>query len=417
MLKNRNGWAPIGASPRAQHVKNLPAMQETQEMQVWPLGWEDPLKEEIAAHSSVLAWKIPWTEESGGYSTKTEESLTWRSSAQVQLSRVWHSVSPWTAARQASLSITDSWSSLKLMSIESVMPSNHLILCHPLLLLPSIFPSIRAFSNESVLCIRWPKYWSFSFSISPSNEHSGLISFRMDWLDLPAVQWTLKSLLQHHSSKAPVLQCSAFFTIQLSYQNKQNLVCTRTQEKGAVTPWEAAPDLPGSVQGSLADAWVGGGTEGGSACRGPSAGGDIIFITSAIVWSNNRAGTQPRPSTEVGLKVYWARPRRSEQVPASPTVSPIRKLPVALYPYLSEGGKNENHGHRKLTKLITWATALSNSVRLWAKLHRAPQDRWVTVARSDRTWPTGEGDGRPLQHSCLQSPGNTVKGAQHKVFQ
>ena len=106
---------------------------------------------------------------------------------------------------------------LELMSIESVMPSNHLILCQPLLLLPSIFPSIRAFSNESLLCIRWPKCWSFSFSISPSNEYSGLISFRMDWLDLLAVQGTLKSLLQHHSSKASILQCSAFFMVQLSH--------------------------------------------------------------------------------------------------------------------------------------------------------------------------------------------------------
>ena len=112
---------------------------------------------------------------------------------------------PWSAARQASLSITNSWSLLKLMSIELVMPSNHLILCHPLLLLPSNFPSIRVFSNESVLCIRWPKHWGFSFNISPSNEYSGLISFRMDWLDLHAVQGTLKSLLQHHSSKASIL--------------------------------------------------------------------------------------------------------------------------------------------------------------------------------------------------------------------
>ena len=119
-------------------------------------------------------------------------------------------VTPWTAAHQASLSITNSWSLPKLMSIELVMPSNHLILCHPLLLLPSIFPSIRVFSNESALCIKGPKYWSFSFSISPSNEHPGLISFRMDWLDLLAVQGTLKSLLQHHSSKASILQCSAF---------------------------------------------------------------------------------------------------------------------------------------------------------------------------------------------------------------
>ena len=122
---------------------------------------------------------------------------------------------PWTAARQTSLSITNSQSLLKLMSIESVMPSNHLILCHPLLLLPSAFPSIRVFSNESVLHIRWPKYWSFSFSISTSKEHPGLISFRMDWFDLVAVQGTLKSLLQHHSSKASILQCSAFFIVQL----------------------------------------------------------------------------------------------------------------------------------------------------------------------------------------------------------
>ena len=118
---------------------------------------------------------------------------------------------PWTAAPQASLSITNSQSLLKLMSIESVMPSNHLILCRPLLLLPSIFPSIRVFPNESVLCIKWPNYWSFSFSISPSNEYSGLISFRMDWLDLLEVQGTHKSLLQQHSSKASILQCSAFF--------------------------------------------------------------------------------------------------------------------------------------------------------------------------------------------------------------
>ena len=123
----------------------------------------------------------------------------------------------WTIARQASLSITNSRSLLKLMSIESVMPSNHLILCQPLLLLPSIFPSIRVFSSESVLCVGWPKYWSFSFSISPSNEHSELISFRMDCFDLLAVQGTLKSLLQHHSSKASVLRRSAFFIVQLSH--------------------------------------------------------------------------------------------------------------------------------------------------------------------------------------------------------
>ena len=141
----------------------------------------------------------------------------------VQFSSV-HSLSPvrlfgisWTTACQASLSITNSWSMFKLMSIESVMSSHHLILCRPLIFPPSIFPSIRVFSNESVLHIRWPNYWSFSFNISPYNEYSGLISFRMDWLDLLAVQGTLKSLLRHHSSKASVLRCSAFFTVQLSH--------------------------------------------------------------------------------------------------------------------------------------------------------------------------------------------------------
>ena len=133
------------------------------------------------------------------------------------LSRVRLFETSWTAACQASLSITNSQSLLKLKSIELVMPSNHLILCCPLLLLPSIFPSIRVFSNESALCIRWPEYWSFNFSISPSNEYSELISVRMDWLDLLAVQKTLKSLLQHHSSKALILRCSAFFIVQLSY--------------------------------------------------------------------------------------------------------------------------------------------------------------------------------------------------------
>ena len=126
-------------------------------------------------------------------------------------------VTPWNAACQASLSITNSQSLLKLMSMGSVMPSNHLIFCCPLLLLPSIFPSIKVFSNESALHIRWPKYWSYSFNISPSNEYSGLISFRIDWFDLLAVQGTLKSRLQHHSSETSVLQCSAFFTAQLSH--------------------------------------------------------------------------------------------------------------------------------------------------------------------------------------------------------
>ena len=133
------------------------------------------------------------------------------------LSHVQLFATPWTEARQASLSITISQSLLKLMSIKSVMPLNHFILCCPLLILPSVFPSIRVFSSESVLHIRWPKYWSFSFSISPSNEYSGLISFRMDWLDLIAVQGTLKSLLQHHSSKVSILPCSAFFIVQLSH--------------------------------------------------------------------------------------------------------------------------------------------------------------------------------------------------------
>ena len=131
------------------------------------------------------------------------------------LSRVWLFATPWIAARQASLSITISRISLKLMSIELVRTFSHLILCHPLLLLLPIPPTIRVFSNESTVCMRWPKYWSFSFSIIPSKGHPGLISFRMDWLDLLAVQGTLKSLSQHHSSKASILQCSAFFTVQL----------------------------------------------------------------------------------------------------------------------------------------------------------------------------------------------------------
>ena len=141
--------------------------------------------------------------------------VTWKLTFS-SVSRVRLFATPWTAAHQASLSITNSQSLLKLMSIESVMPSNHLILYCPLLL-PSIFSNIRVFSSESALCIRWPKYWSFSFSISHSSEYSGLISFRMGWLDLPAVQGTLKSLLQHHNSKASILRCSAFFIVQLSH--------------------------------------------------------------------------------------------------------------------------------------------------------------------------------------------------------
>ena len=145
-----------------------------------------------------------------------ESSMHQFSSVQ-SLSCVWLFVTPWNAARQASLSITSSWSLPKPTSIKLVMPSNHLILCRPLLLLPSIFPSIRIFSNETALHIRWLNYWSFIFNISLSIEHPGLISFRMDWLDLLTVQGTLKSLLQYHSSKASILQCSAFFTVQLSY--------------------------------------------------------------------------------------------------------------------------------------------------------------------------------------------------------
>ena len=145
-------------------------------------------------------------------------SVTSVQSSSVQsLSRVWLFATPWIAACQASLSMTNSRNLLRLMSIESMMPSSHLILCRPLLLLPSIPPSIRVFSSESTLHMRWPKCWSFSFGISPSNEHPGPISFRMDWLDIFAVQGTLKSLLQHHSSKASILWCSAFFIVQLSH--------------------------------------------------------------------------------------------------------------------------------------------------------------------------------------------------------
>ena len=208
--------------------------------QVRPLGWEDPLEKEMATHSSILVWKIPRTEEPGRLQTIGLQRIRhdWVTSLSLSLSilnrwytayvsrivvvvqllsRVLLFMTPWTGAHQASLSSAISQSLLKLMFIKSVMPSNHLILWHPLLLPPSIFPSIRIFSNESVLYIRWPKYWSFSFNISLSNEYPGLISFRMDWLDLLAVQGTLKSLLQHHSSKASILWHSAFFMVQLSH--------------------------------------------------------------------------------------------------------------------------------------------------------------------------------------------------------
>jgi len=183
------------------------------------------------------------------YSLRFTHSLSWLSShththtesafSSVQsLSRVRLFATPWIAARQASLSITNSRSSLRLTSIELVMPSSHLILCRPLFLLPPIPPSIRVFSNESTLRIRWAKYWSFSFSISPPNEYSGLISFKMDWLDLLAVQGTLQSLLQHHSSKASILRCSAFFTVQLSYSymtTGKTIALTRQTLVGKVT--------------------------------------------------------------------------------------------------------------------------------------------------------------------------------------
>ena len=235
---------------------------------------KDPLEKEMATNSSILAWKIGENKEPGGLlfiqlqrvghdwaytntHTRTERNkwrifcrlhngkrkevseLVWHSwmrrettlrlrvknsiytsvqfSSVESLSCVWVFATPWITAHQASLSITNSWSLPKLMSIELVMPSSHLILCHPLLLLAPIPPSIRIFSNKSTLRMRWPEYWSFSFSISPSKEHSALISFRMNWLDLLAVQGTLKSLLQHHSSKASILRCSAFFTVELSH--------------------------------------------------------------------------------------------------------------------------------------------------------------------------------------------------------
>ena len=174
-------------------------------------------------HSSILAWRIPGVTKNQTWLSnfhfhfqclkhKRVRSLQF-SSVQL-LSRVWLFGTPWIAARQASLSITNSQSSPRLTSIESVMPSSHLILCCPLLLPPPIPPSIRVFSNKSTLRMRWPKYWNFSFSIIPSKEHPGLISFRMDWLDLLAAQGTLKSLLQHHSSKASILRHSAFFTVR-----------------------------------------------------------------------------------------------------------------------------------------------------------------------------------------------------------
>ena len=178
--------------------------------------------------------------------------LIYPSSVQL-LSRVQLFVTPWTTAHQASLSITNSQSLPKLMSMESVMPSHHLILCCPLLLLPPIPPSIRVFSNESTLCMRWPKYWSVSFSIIPSNEHPGLISFRMDWMDLLAVQGTLKSLPQHHSSKGLILRCSAFFIVQLSHPymtTGKTTALTAATAAATTKSLQSCPTLCDPVDGS-----------------------------------------------------------------------------------------------------------------------------------------------------------------------
>ena len=176
-----------------------------------------PMEKGLANHFSILALRTPWTVWTGKMIGYWKRNYPGQFSLVQSLSCVWLFATPWITRSQASLSITISRGSLKLSSIESVMPSSHLILCHPLFLLPPIHPSIRVFSNESALRMRWPKYWSFSFSIIPSKEHPGLISLRMDWLDLLAVQGTLKSLLQHHSSKASSLRHSAFFTVQLSH--------------------------------------------------------------------------------------------------------------------------------------------------------------------------------------------------------
>ena len=180
----------------------------------WSLGFSlaRPWKGAHSFYKIYFNWRIIILQYCVGFCCTT----TWISCSVQSLSHVRLFATPWTAARQASLSITNSQSLLKLMFIESVMPSNHLILCHPLLFPPSIFPSTRVFSSESVLRIRWPKFWNFSLNISPSNQYSGLIFFRMDWLGLLAVQETLKSLLQHHSSKASVLWPSAFFIVQLT---------------------------------------------------------------------------------------------------------------------------------------------------------------------------------------------------------
>ena len=206
---------------RKSEAKDIPGPQnqENKERKLSHLSllWTPPL----LGQTLILSWEqmIPGTHTSNPHNVRSKYLTALNASSVQSLSRVRLFVTPWIAARQASLSITSSRSPPKLIFIESVMPSSHLILCRPLLLLPSIFPSIRVFSNESALCIRWPKYWSFSLSISPSSEHPGLIFFRMDWLDLLAVQRTLKGLLHHHSSKASILWRSAFFTVQLSHDH------------------------------------------------------------------------------------------------------------------------------------------------------------------------------------------------------
>ena len=207
--------------PEVSLSSHLPPTQRICTCRHRSLRWSCRLRWQELRHTLTNTWPLRRERERCWFHG-FRESLCKRSvqfiSIQVQsLSCVRLFVTPWTAACQASLSITNSQSLPKLISIKSLMPSNHLILCHPLLPLPSIPPSIRVFSNKSTLCTRWPKYWSFSFSICPSNEHSGLISFRMNWLDLLAVQGTLKSLLQHHSSKASILRHSAFFIVQHSH--------------------------------------------------------------------------------------------------------------------------------------------------------------------------------------------------------
>ena len=206
-MNDREAWSA------AVHGNNCVTEQQ-QHIKCWRNGSFHTLLAEMKNSTTTMKNSLSFCK--AKHTLTTQPSTMYFSSIQF-LGRVWLFATPWTAARQASLSITNSQSLLKLMSIKSVMPPNHLTLCHPLLLPPSIFPSIRVFSNESILLIRWPKYWSFSFNISPSNEYSGLICLRMDWLYLLADQGTLKSLLQHHSSRASILRCSTFFIVQLSH--------------------------------------------------------------------------------------------------------------------------------------------------------------------------------------------------------